>query len=512
MKRWLLLVVLILCPLQTQGQTLLAQFDKIMISGRGFPEAGSTITVCTSAGTLIPSRVTLQPGCSPQVTIYRDPYGAAQQSNPFLTDGLGNAVFYAPGGLYTYSITGPTVNPVLKTLVLSGGMAPCSTTALGGLDIIPQTCAGEKTLQGLTPYASQVNFTVTPPSTGQRNQNVYLGEPYTLFDNSVGDGSTGGAWTYLNTLSGSAITSSSIANLDPSGDKKSWDGLVTYLQQKDTPTNPGGMTAIKGINEVLKGAFTFGGVGGVAGKVIYGGGTNGMTGLGGVARMNGLGGEVWDNGDGTSQIGYAVAVNASVNWEGFGSVPDIVDSAGLSIDVRGFGGSQAQKNSFAWNLLPDELHLHGNVGTSFLDVNDNLVIGYGSNANLYTPLTTIPFTPIAGSGNAYFSGKLRQISGVGGGSGVAGTTTGDAGGIKHIRLSTGSVAGTSRADVTVTWAVAFPDVNYTPVCSVLDTSGAGLGLVFERIRVQLALSMTVQVFNQSAGALTGTLNCFAFHD
>src|ERR1051325_12075854 len=114
------LLLLFLFGVAASGFGQMAQFEKIMVSGRGFPEAGATITVCSSSATLAQAPVddegnalampTLVPGCSPKVTIYTSPTGTAQKNNPFLTDGLGNAVFYAPPGVYTYSITGPTVN------------------------------------------------------------------------------------------------------------------------------------------------------------------------------------------------------------------------------------------------------------------------------------------------------------------------------------------------------------------------------------------------------------------
>jgi len=134
------LLLLFLFGVAASGFGQMAQFEKIMVSGRGFPEAGATITVCSSSATLAQAPVddegnalampTLVPGCSPKVTIYTSPTGTAQKNNPFLTDGLGNAVFYAPPGVYTYSITGPTVNSVLRTLVL-----PCVEGNCDGVPI-----------------------------------------------------------------------------------------------------------------------------------------------------------------------------------------------------------------------------------------------------------------------------------------------------------------------------------------------------------------------------------------
>lgn len=88
----------------------------------------------------------------------------------------------------------------------------------------------------------------------------------------------------------------------------------------------------------------------------------------------------------------------------------------------------------------------------------------------------------------------------------------DAGGLKHSRISTGSISAGSSALVTVTWGTAFADANYTVVCSVLDTTAASLALSVVHIESQSASAITVRVQNTSAGALTGTLHVIAIHD
>ena len=86
-------------------------------------------------------------------------------------------------------------------------------------------------------------------------------------------------------------------------------------------------------------------------------------------------------------------------------------------------------------------------------------------------------------------------------------------GLKHGRVSTGSIGGAFRADVTLTFAgTAFADTNYTVVVSITDTSGAGLGMRVERVRTKNTGSIVVQVVNDAAGALTGTLEAVAIHD
>jgi hypothetical protein len=88
----------------------------------------------------------------------------------------------------------------------------------------------------------------------------------------------------------------------------------------------------------------------------------------------------------------------------------------------------------------------------------------------------------------------------------------DGSGLKHARVSTGSVAAGARADATVTWTTGFANTSYTPVCTVTDTSAAGAGLVVERIRAVATGTITVQVYNAAGGAITGTLDCWAVHD
>lgn len=86
------------------------------------------------------------------------------------------------------------------------------------------------------------------------------------------------------------------------------------------------------------------------------------------------------------------------------------------------------------------------------------------------------------------------------------------GGIKHQRITTGSINATSSALVTVTWTTAFPDTNYTVTCSVQDATAAALSLVVVHIETLSASAVAVRVANTSAGALTGTLHIMAIHD
>jgi len=92
-------------------------------------------------------------------------------------------------------------------------------------------------------------------------------------------------------------------------------------------------------------------------------------------------------------------------------------------------------------------------------------------------------------------------------------------GLKHARVTTGTLVASSNKNVTVSWISAFADASYTPVCTLLDTalagSGGGLpkGLWVAGITSQTSSSVVVLVINSDGGAShSGTLNCTAMHD
>lgn len=86
--------------------------------------------------------------------------------------------------------------------------------------------------------------------------------------------------------------------------------------------------------------------------------------------------------------------------------------------------------------------------------------------------------------------------------------------MQHRRISTGSIAATTRTEVLLTWANTFSDANYTVTCNVEDsTTAAGTqGLTFERLRTKSATQVGLVIHNPTAGALTGTIDCIAHHD
>jgi hypothetical protein len=106
------------------------------------------------------------------------------------------------------------------------------------------------------------------------------------------------------------------------------------------------------------------------------------------------------------------------------------------------------------------------------------------------------------NGVSAFDGKVKIGSGV----------SADAGGFKHSRVTTGSVAGGSTALVTVTWGTAFADANYSVTASVLDATSTSLSLSVVHVESITASAVTVRVINNSVGALTGTVHVIAVHD
>lgn len=88
----------------------------------------------------------------------------------------------------------------------------------------------------------------------------------------------------------------------------------------------------------------------------------------------------------------------------------------------------------------------------------------------------------------------------------------DAGGMKHSRVTTGSITAGSSALVTITWSTQFADANYTANCSVVDSTASTLALSVVHIETQNATTLAARVQNTSAGSLTGTLHCIAIHD
>lgn len=96
---------------------------------------------------------------------------------------------------------------------------------------------------------------------------------------------------------------------------------------------------------------------------------------------------------------------------------------------------------------------------------------------------------------------------------VTGGVTGDGGGFKHGRVTTGSIGASASAAVTLSWTTAFADANYTATCSVVEATAGTATLRLHHIESVAATGVTVRVVNDDTGvAHTGTLECLAIHD
>ncbi len=86
-------------------------------------------------------------------------------------------------------------------------------------------------------------------------------------------------------------------------------------------------------------------------------------------------------------------------------------------------------------------------------------------------------------------------------------------GLKHQRVTTGSIAASTASAVTFTWTAAFADANYTPQCSVTEAGADNNTLRVHHIESVTAAALVVVVYNDNTTtAKTGTLNCIAMHD
>jgi hypothetical protein len=86
------------------------------------------------------------------------------------------------------------------------------------------------------------------------------------------------------------------------------------------------------------------------------------------------------------------------------------------------------------------------------------------------------------------------------------------GGWKHQNVSTGSIASSGAADVTLTWTAAFADANYDPVCDVIGSQASNSDVRLHHIESISASALVVRVINDDTTTPhTGTLVCTAMH-
>jgi hypothetical protein len=134
----------------------------------------------------------------------------------------------------------------------------------------------------------------------------------------------------------------------------------------------------------------------------------------------------------------------------------------------------------------------------------------GTNGNTYTFPSVTGTLAILG-GSQTFTGIKTFSAGLTPSGGFL-TGVGQGSGLKHQRVTTGSVSAGSTALVTLTWTTTFADGNYTVNCSVLDSTTSSLSLSVVHVEAVNAADVRVRVLNNAVGSLTGTLHCIAMHD
>lgn len=105
----------------------------VVLSGSGRPVAGASIWVCTGNVTVT---LTATPPCTPAQNIYTDYAQTHLVTQPLLTDGLGNYLYYIAAGTYTEVVTGPNTlgySAVLTLGVIAGGVTATGSPASGNL-------------------------------------------------------------------------------------------------------------------------------------------------------------------------------------------------------------------------------------------------------------------------------------------------------------------------------------------------------------------------------------------
>jgi hypothetical protein len=128
---------------------------------------------------------------------------------------------------------------------------------------------------------------------------------------------------------------------------------------------------------------------------------------------------------------------------------------------------------------------------------------YGGTEASPTAAITVPAT----SGALTFGGALDLAT-----NGIATGLNNNGSGVKHARVTTGSIGAGSTALVTVTWSSAFADANYSVAASVVESTTSSLSLSIVHIESVTASAVTVRVLNNAVGSLTGTLHVVACHD
>lgn len=294
-------------------------------------------------------------------TIYADNSGTVK-GNPFTSDSNGYWFFYADNGRYDvhfynsdiatpftrgdYLLCDPSDPTGAFSCTGGGGSATpaCSTSVQGSLSVIPQTCAGEKTLQGIAGNPLLTNFTVLPAS-DQVGVNTWSGPLEVSFTNPDTSRWPGGA--FLNN-GFNVMTSLNQGSNTGSGFPFGHDSALMLYNEDNTHGGDFGILALDGV-------------------------CNSTATTGNTGNMQCVVGEAYNSGAGTVSFMDGGSFFATNNGGNVGVLSSVYvgravgpasDQAGLYIESQAGCGAGGGVTCKAWEY-----------GSSYLDASENLVIG-----------------------------------------------------------------------------------------------------------------------------------------
>jgi hypothetical protein len=212
-------------------------------------------------------------------------------------------------------------------------------------------------------------------------------------------------------------------------------------------------------------------------------------GAGGAAQSEGI--KVFNQGP--AQMDFGLLVTGAANDGTHGGFRTGIEIENLGILTSG-GAGTITNNTRAINV-PENVNyiLVANSGSFSGGIATN-VLALGNNADAMTFHNNTHHT-------LEFLGVPVEV-----GTGVYG----DGGGLKHARSGTGAITANTIASVTLSWATAFVDTNYTATCSILDPTGK---LLLNQLTATGTGGIVMNVQNTDlVSSRAGTVECHAMHD
>jgi hypothetical protein len=194
--------------------------------------------------------------------------------------------------------------------------------------------------------------------------------------------------------------------------------------------------------------------------------------------------------------------------------PALMDAA---IDIE---GGSAGAGGYRTGIIFNNLNIRSSVpggsgelanftlGNYFQSDVNYLILSGGNGAQ--TPATDVIALGPNGGSTQYGDAVTSSMKFDGTDVNIAKGVYNDGGGLKHSRITTGSVGPSGFVAVDVPWTTTFLNNSYTPSCSVIDASG---NLTVAQLSALLATKVTVDIKNGDASnPHTGTISCIAIHD